>query len=40
LLLPPPQSSNAIALIAAIVAAVAIAYLFDTAIKLQWHWQW
>jgi hypothetical protein len=33
LLLPPPQSPNDVALNAAIAAAVAIAHLFDTAIK-------
>jgi hypothetical protein len=35
MLLPPPQSPNAIALSAAIEAAVAITHLFDTAIKQQ-----
>ncbi len=40
LLLPPPQSPNAIALSAAIAVAVAITHLFDTAIKPQWHGCW
>jgi hypothetical protein len=39
-LLLPPHSPNAIALSAAIAAAVAIAHLFDTAIKQQGHGQW
>jgi hypothetical protein len=38
LLLLPPKLPNAVALSAAIAAAVAIANLFDTAIKQQWHW--
>jgi hypothetical protein len=38
LLLLPPQLPNAIALSAAIAAAVAIAHIFDTAIKWQWYW--
>jgi hypothetical protein len=38
LLLPPPQLFNAIALSTGIAVAVAIANLFDTAIKWQWHW--
>jgi hypothetical protein len=40
LLLPPPQSPNAVALSTAIAAAVAIANLFNTAIKQQLHGQW
>jgi hypothetical protein len=37
-LLPSPQLPNAIALSTAIAAPVAIARLFDTAIKWQWYW--
>ncbi len=33
MLLPTPQSPNAVALSAAIAAAVAVTHLFDTAIK-------
>jgi hypothetical protein len=42
LLLPPPQSPNAIAISAAIAADVTITHLFDTAIKRRWcgQWQW
>jgi hypothetical protein len=40
MLLPPPQSPNAVALSAAVAVAVAITHLFDTAIKRQWCGQW
>ncbi len=33
----PPKLTNAVVLSAAIAAAVAIAHLFDTAIKQQWR---
>jgi hypothetical protein len=40
LLLPPPQLPNNVALSAAMAAPVAIAHLFDTAIKRRLHGQW